>query len=72
MKRLMVWTLLLALISFLSIYSFFGGNFGFKKFRLENGREVECRLKYVNSGMVFLNYCKDKNRYLAQKNVIQL
>lgn len=72
MSRAVFWILSIAFVVFISIWSFFGGNFHYKKFRLENGQLVECKLKYVNAGKVFLNFCKDGNRYLAQKDVTQL
>ena len=62
----------MGLCFFFSLIVFFGGNFSYKKFQLHDGQIVECRIKYVNSGLINLNYCRDGKRYLAQKNVTAL
>lgn len=71
MKMIFGAVFLIGLCSFLALIVFFGGNFSYKRFLLQNGQVVECRLKYINAGAVYLNYCRDGKRYLAQTDVVQ-
>ncbi len=56
----------------LSMLVLFGGNFSYKKYQLQDGRIVECRIKYLHYGRVNLNDCKDGKRYSGQKKVTRL